>query len=169
MESLVSQEPSPSMQTMPDHEEAVLRYVSGATIHKVTKDFKESAQRHIISNVQKGHIEYKCYQLLQSLGLLEGYAMQYSDDPASLMEIIRWQHNTKGLTIVSDGVFAFFKYPCCKIRKIQTFHYLEKHRKTELQIKNDVQIIDFWCQLFQNRSSTCVCEEDTESVILHNQ
>ena len=54
------------MQTMPDHEKAVLHYVSGATIHKVTKDLKESAQGHMISNVQKAHIEYKCYQLLQS-------------------------------------------------------------------------------------------------------
>ena len=70
---------------MPDHKKAVLHYVSGATIHKVTKDLKESAKRHMISNVQKGCIEYKCYQLLLSLGIQEGYAIQYSNDPASLM------------------------------------------------------------------------------------
>ena len=74
---------------MPNHEKAVLCFVSGATIHKITKDLKESAQRHMISNVQISRIEYKCYQLLQSLRIPEGYAIQYSDDPTSLMEIIR--------------------------------------------------------------------------------
>ena len=75
---------------------------------------------------------------------------------------------------MSNAAFAFFKHLYCKIRKIQTFQYLEKHRRnmlsvTELQIKSDEQVIDLWCQLFQNRSSSCVCEEETESEIVENQ
>ena len=147
--------------------------MAGATIHKVTKDLKESAQRHMVTNVQRARIEYKCYQLLQSLRVPEGHATQYSNDPASLMEIIRRQHNTRRVTIVSDAMFAFFKYLYCKVKKVQTYEYLQSHRKnmlsvTELQIKSNEQIIELWCQLFQDTSASCRCEDDTESETVEN-
>ena len=100
---------------MPDHEKAVLRYVAGATIHKVTKDLKECAQRHMVTNVQRARIEYKCYQLLQSLRVPEGHA-QYSNDPSSLMEIIRRQHNTGGRTIVSDQMPPLHFSSTCTVK-----------------------------------------------------
>ena len=51
LKSLSTQDTTPAIQGMPDHEKAVLRYVAGATIHKVTKDLKECAQRHMVTNV----------------------------------------------------------------------------------------------------------------------
>ena len=79
---------------------------------------------------------------MQTLQIPEGYAVKYTDDPASLKEILRRQHNTRGLTIVSDEAFTFFKYVYCKMKQIQTFQYLETHRKemlqhTEIQLKCD--------------------------------
>ena len=118
---------APISTDMSDHERALLRYVAGATIHKVTKDLQHSASEDMIDNIHRAKIEYKCFQLLQSLHIPEGFAIESTDDPASLVEILRHQHHTRGLTIVSDAAFVFFKYLCAKIRTIQTFQYLEVH------------------------------------------
>ena len=134
---------------MPDHERATLKYVSGTTIHKVTKDLCESAKSNMINQIHKARIEYKCYQLMQSLRIPEGFALEYTDDLASLKEILRRQHNSRGLTIVSDQAFMFFKYMYCKMKSIQTFEYLEKHRTemlyhTKIQLKCDEKLKISW-------------------------
>ena len=66
-----------------------MRYVAGATIHKVTKDLQHSACENMINNIHRAKIEYRCFQLLQSLRIPEGFAIESTDDHASLMEILR--------------------------------------------------------------------------------
>ena len=58
---------APISTDMSDHERAVLRYVAGATIHTVTKDLQHSASEDMIDNIHQAKIEYRCFQLLQSL------------------------------------------------------------------------------------------------------
>ena len=122
--------------------------------------------------MHQARIEYKCTQLIQSLQIPEGYAVKYTDDSASLKEILRRQHNTRGLTIVSDEAFTFFKYVYCKMKQIQTFQYLETHRKemlqhTEIQLKCDEKVIDLWCILF-SKPDECTCKEDTQLEVVDN-
>ena len=88
------------------------------------------------------------------------------------MEILRQQHNSRGLTIVSDEAFVFFKYLHPKIKTIQTFQYLEIHHTQMLhhsviQLQNDDKLLALWLQLF-NSPEECICEKDTESEALEN-
>ena len=113
MDSFIASTAGPVSTDMPNHEREILRHVRGATIHKVTKDLCTSASIHMINKMHQARIKYKCFQLMQSLRIPEGY-VKYTDDPASLKEISRRQYNTRGLTIVSDEAFTFFKYVYCK-------------------------------------------------------
>ena len=120
----------------------------------------------MINKIHRARIEYKCYQLMQSLRIPEGFALEYTDDPASLKEILRRQHNSRSLTIVSDQAFMFFKYMYCKMKSIQTFEFLEKHRTkmlyhTEMKLKCDEKLVDMWCLLF-NKVEDCTCEDDSQ-------
>ena len=78
---------------------------------------------------------------------------------------MRRQYDNKGLTIVSDEVFDFFKVLYCKLKSVQTFKNLERNTKhllsvTELQLKNDVQVLHLWCNLFMQSKNQCNCSTD---------
>ena len=150
---------------MPDHERAVLHYVSGATVKHVHKKFQKSATDSMFSNCHKGHIEYKCCRLLQNLRLPQGYAIEHTDDPNSLLEILRRQDHRKGLTIVLDDTFNFFTLLYLRLLKIQNFNNLQKFetklmQMTIIHLKEDTELLDVWCNLFSHTANTSNCGVD---------
>ena len=154
--------------SMGDIECSVLRYVSGAAVHNVSKKLKESAQNHMISDMNKARIEYKSSQLMSVLRIPAGYAMDNSDDPESLMEIVCRQHLTQSLTFVSDDAFQFFKVLYCKVKTYQSTKELEKHNSNLLQVcksklQKDENLLEMWCNLFNQIRNRCSCSADIDS------
>ena len=97
--------------------------------------------------------------------LPEGYALQHTNDPESLREDLRRQYQSKGLTIMSDQVYAFFKVLFCKVKTLQTFQQLEQNMKhllsiTEMHLKSDVQVLDLWLNLFIQPQEFCNCSDN---------
>ena len=126
----------------------------------------------MINKMHKARIEYKCYQLLQSLRIPEGFALEYTDDPASMSEILRRQHSSREITIVSDQAFLFFKNLYCRFKSMQTFQYLETHSTdvlyhTEMQLKCDEKLVDMWCILLV-KAEECTCEDESEFESIQN-
>ena len=156
---------SSSIQDLSNLDRAILRYVAGATIHEVTKSVHESASNNLLTASNKACIEYRCCQLMEKLWLPEGYALEHTNDPESLKEILQRQYKSRGLTIVSDEAFTFFKLLFCKVKNVQTFWNLERNKYnllhvTELHLKSDVDPLDVWCSLFHQSSEECLCESD---------
>ena len=137
-----------------------MRYVSGATIHEVSSKQCDAAQHNMVSHLSKVKINHRCCQLLETLCIPQGIALENTKDPESLKEILHRQYQSKGLTIVSDEAFTFFKVLYCKLKLLQTFKNLE-HNKinllqvTVLQLQQDVDLLDLWCNLFHQTKQDC--------------
>ena len=152
-------------ENLPDHERAVLRYVSGATVKHVHNKFQKSATESMFSNCHKAQIEYKCCRLLENLRLPQGYAIENTDDPKSLLEILRRQDHRKGLTIVCDDTFKFFKLLYLRMLRLQHVTNLQLFESklmqmTVLHLKDDTELLDVWCNLFSHVGKTCKCQAD---------
>ena len=157
-----------TIQDMSDLERSILRYIAGATIYEVTESVCESAINHMLTSINKSRIEYRCCQLLKKLCLPEGYALEHTNDPEYLKEILECQYKSRGLTVISDEAFTFFKLLYCKVKSVQTFQNLERNKYnllhvTELDLKSDLDLIDVCCSLFNQTSEQCECETPISS------
>ena len=167
VQTLVQVDDVPSIAEMSEMERAILRYMAGVTIHEVTKNLQQSAHNHMITAMHHAKIEYRCCQLLERLHFPQGYALEHTNDPESLKEILHRQYKTQGLTIVSDEAFNFFKLLYCKVKSVQTFRNLEKNKYnllcvTEMHLQCDEDLIDLWCTLFHTSEDKCSCPDDLD-------
>ena len=167
VQTLVQVDDVPSIAEMSEMERAILRYMAGVTIHEVTKNLQQSAHNHMITAMHCTKIEYRCCQLLERLRLPQGYALEHTNDPESLKEILHRQYKTQGLTIVSDEAFNFFKLLYCKVKSVQTFRNLEKNKynllcATEMHLQCNEDLKDLWCTLFHTSEDKCSCPDDLD-------
>ena len=88
----------------------------------------------MVSHLSMGKINHRYCQLLETLHIPQEFALESTKDPESLKEILRRQYQSKGLTIVSDEVFTFFKVLYCKLKLLQTFKNLEHNKINLLQV-----------------------------------
>ena len=79
----------PQPQELNDIELNVLRYVSGACIHHISKHMKLSVKRKLLGNLHHAKVYYRAQRFLNSLHQPEGCIIQNSDEPETLLEIIR--------------------------------------------------------------------------------
>ena len=165
LDQYASEDVSEMVEAIGCTERSILRYICGASIHNVTSKFQESARNNLVGQSHEAKVEYRCTKLLQLLCISEGFAIANTEDPESLKEILHRQYKDKGLTIVSDDCFKFFKVVYCKLKKMQTFKHLARNTKhllgvTEMHLKNDIQVIELWINLFSQAKESCTCEED---------
>ena len=80
MKEEVKEEVKEVDESMQDHERAVVRYISGATVHYVHKKFKNSTLK-MTSQLHQAKVYYKCCKLLETLWIPEGYAFEHTSDP----------------------------------------------------------------------------------------
>ena len=122
----------------------------------------------MVSHLSKVKINHRCCQLLETLCIPQGFALENTNDPGSLKEILRRQYQSKGLTIVSDEALTFFKVLYCKLKSLQTFKNLEHNKINLLQVTvlqlQDVDLLDLWCNLFHQTKQDCTECESTCNV-----
>ena len=104
-----------------------LSYIAGATLHKICLDLKDSVSRKMVSKVHQAKVEYRSLQLSKRLILPEGVEMQAVHNPEKLHEIARKQNARKGLKIISDDTFEFFKVLYNKVKVMQTYKELQRN------------------------------------------
>ena len=151
-----------------DVELNVLRYVSGACIHNVTKDMRLSAERKLLGDLHKAKVLYRTHKFLNSLWQPEAFMLENSAQPELLLEIIRRQGYKRCLTIISYDVFQFFKLLCGKLKCAQTFQHTKQNPKNVLQatvekLEFDQELSEAFCNLFSSYKSQCECVTETKS------
>ena len=141
--------------SLDDVELNVLRYVSGACIHNVTKDMRLSVERKLLGNLHKAKVLYRTHKFLNSLWKPEAFMLDNSAHPETLMEIVRRQGYKRCLTIISDDVFHFFKLLYVKLKCVQTLQHIKQNPKNVLQstvekLEFDKQLSEAFCNLFSS-------------------
>ena len=79
----------------------------------------------MVSKVHQAKVEYRSLQLSKRLILPEGVEMQAVHNPEKLHEIARKQNARKGLKIISDDTFEFFKVLYNKVKVMQTYKEIQ--------------------------------------------
>ena len=64
-----------------------LRYIAGATLHKICTDLKDSVSRKMVSKLHQAKIDYRSLQLSKKLILPQGVELQNVQNPETLHEI----------------------------------------------------------------------------------
>lgn len=135
--------------------EAKLRYLAGACVKKITKRITESVLRKIRKTSKKSRIlrkmEYRKQAMLKSFRIKEE---DIEEGQQSLQEIEYKQRPTRGLTIVSESVFSFFKTMHNTVqRKLTTDHlhiFPDLNNVIRRNVDSDTTLPDEWILLFNN-------------------
>lgn len=135
--------------------EAKLRYLAGACVQKITKRIKESVLRKIGKTSKKSRflrkMEYRKQAMLKNFRIKEE---EIEEGQQSMQEIEYKQGPTRGLTIVSESVFSFFKTLHNTVQKKLTkdhFHiFPDLHNVIRRNVDSDMTLADEWIALFHN-------------------
>lgn len=153
--SILSNQPGTSSQTyLSESGSAKLRYIAGVCLYKIRNRLHESVERNIGKTSKSSKLtktmSYKKERMLKTLSVSEDSVD--INDP-SLAEIENKQYKSRGLTIVSNEVFEFFKSLHKSVQSVlntENLHLnLDKiHQACRNAIDSDCNLLSDWISLF---------------------
>ncbi|XP_062616249.1 uncharacterized protein LOC134277961 [Saccostrea cucullata] len=135
---------------------AKLRYLAGACVQKVAKRIKDSVLRKVGKSSKRSRIirklEYRKQIMLKNFRIREA---DVDEGEESMREIEHKQGPTRGLTVVSEPVFSFFKSLHKIVQKKLTkehFHLFHEdlHNVVRRSVDSEMTLADEWISLFND-------------------
>lgn len=87
---------------------ATVRYIAGAALNTVANKLKCSVNNKMLHQFEDARAGFRAVQILNTLRVPQSVIVKDSQEPESLMQIIRRQGSSQGLTHISDTCFQFF-------------------------------------------------------------
>lgn len=156
----------PDKEDVTDAAKSKIRYIAGASIHKIVTRLQANVLRNIGKGGEKHRAQrewdYRCFQLLKTLRITEEEAKKLTNEPDSMSEIYHKQGPSRGLLNVPDSVFEFFLSVNSVLQKLlspEAFHlYGERiHVISRHKLLANETLLEIWLDLFCGQ---CACEPE---------
>lgn len=145
-----------------------IRYIAGASLNSVAQKLKASVNNKLLHRFEEAKSGFRAVQILNTLRVPEAVLLEESCEPESLLEIVRRQGKTQGLTHVSDDCFKFFCKLYSEVDCLQNVQSIVSDPKNAnsaaiQSLLENSELLQDWMSLFADQSSPCDCIDESAS------